>query len=377
MQVRIFQSLTEISREAWDGLLSPNFPFARHEFLLALEQAGCVGPGLAWVPAYFTLWEQDRLMGGSYLYEREDSFGEFIFDFDWAQAYQRYDLEYYPKGVAAIPFTPATGPKLLAAPLAKAPEIYSELIRAILDWGEARRLSSLHFLFIPDSEVPIFENADFLLRHSYQFHWVNRNYRDFQDFLDSMKRKRRQAIQVERRRVDEAGIEIHALTGNQLDPELGRLMYRLSSATFLKKNGTLPYLGEAFFEEIFRTFRENILLILAKKDGQWVAGAINFFQGDALFGRYWGCLEEYRFLHFELCYYQAIDYAIRHGFRLYEAGAGGEHKLQRGFLPTLTYSAHWIRHPGFAKAIGRFIEMEKQWIEEGVAALKRHQPYKT
>ncbi len=377
MEIKIYPTLKEIPSEQWKAVAAGPFPFSDYPFLWALESSHCVGPGTGWTPYYLTAWEGKQLAGAVYLYEREDSVGEFIFDWQWAEAYAQYGLSYYPKLVSAVPFTPATGAKLLLRPGADAERIRGLLVNASLKFAEQQRVSGLHFLFIPPEEVPCFEQTGLLIRHSYQFHWENNGYADFAEFLSALKHKRRQQIATERRRVEESGVELVTLTGPALHKEHGRLLYQFSSATFLKKNGSLPYLSERFFEEIFETMPEQIILFLAREGGHWVAAAIHFRQGDHLFGRYWGCFEEIRYLQFELCYYRAIEYANENRIQLFEAGAQGPHKVPRGFFPRTTYSAHWIKDAIFRDAIGRFIEREKQYVAEDIRRLQVHLPYRS
>lgn len=376
LTLKISHSIHEIPVSRWNALHSGAFPFARHEFLSALETQGCVGLGTGWIPVYLTVWDGEELAGAAYLYEKDDSFGEFVFDWEWADAYARHRLNYYPKLVAAVPFTPANGPKFLLRPGPHSFDVGRRLAEAARDFIEERQFSGLHFLFQPAEEAAFTEELGFSIRHGFQYHWENKSYRSFDDFLNSLKRKRRQQIASERRQVEKAAVSVEILSGDDLDPDHGSLMFEFSAATFLKKNGTMPYLTEGFFREIFASMKERIVLFLARSEGRPVAAALHFRENDRLFGRYWGGFSDFKFLHFELCYYAPIQYAIEQGIRIFEAGAGGEHKIMRGFVPTLTYSAHWIRHPGFRQAIGNFIEEEKRLIGLHLERMKAHSPYK-
>jgi predicted N-acyltransferase len=362
----------------WRALEPPGFPFFDFEFLTALERSGSIGPGSGWEPVYLVCRDAGRLLGALCLYLKTDSYGEYVFDWEWARAYREHGLRYYPKLVAAVPFTPATGPKLLVRPDV-AGGARAAVTRALFDaareLGDELGVSSTHALFLPERELGEFAERGFALRHSLQFHWRNRGYDAFPDYLDALVSKRRRQIARERRQLD--GIEIERLTGEALTGGHATTMHRFYVGTFDRKWG-FPYLTEAFFDEVFRTMADRILLVLARDElsRRPVAGALFFFKDGALYGRYWGAAEWRRNLHFELCYYQGIEFAIERGLELFEAGAQGEHKLARGFLPTLTYSAHAIRHPGFRHAIERYIAEERELTAVTVAAYDRHDPYK-
>jgi uncharacterized protein len=364
---------------AWRALEPPDFPFFDFEFLRALERSGSIGPGSGWEPAYLVCRDAGGdLLGALCLYLKTDSYGEYIFDWEWARAYREHGLPYYPKLVAAVPFTPATGPKLLVRPDVTG-EARAAVTRALFDaareLGDELRVSSTHALYLPERELGEFAERGFAVRHSMQFHWRNRGYDAFADYLDALVSKRRRQVVRERRQLE--GIEIEHLTGEVLTGEHALTMHRFYVGTFDRKWG-FPYLTEAFFAEIFRTMGDRTLLVLARDElsRRAVAGALFHFKGGALYGRYWGAAERRRNLHFELCYYQGIEFAIERGLEIFEAGAQGEHKLARGFLPTLTYSAHAIRHPGFRHAIEQYIAEERELIAATVAAYGRHDPYR-
>ncbi|MEC8542442.1 MAG: GNAT family N-acetyltransferase, partial [SAR324 cluster bacterium] len=347
-----------------------------YDYLLALEEGHCVGIEPGWEPRYLTLWEGKQLQAACYLYRKTNSNGEYIFDWDWANAYQRYGQRYFPKLTSAVPFTPATGPKLLVAADASNPrELQRQLLASALELAQQEGCSSLHFLFIPAEEREIYEAAGLLLRHSFQFHWQNQGYVSFEDFLSRLRSKRRKEILRERRQVQEQGLEIILLRGEEIEPKLCRVMYDFYLTTIDRK-WAMPYLSYEFFQYIFTHFRDQLVLALARKQGRWVAGTINYHKGPHLFGRYWGCRQDFRSLHFELCYYLLIEYAIEQGVQRFEAGAQGAHKIQRGFLPNLTYSAHWIAHPAFHRAIGEFIEEEKRSIQSNIEENPELSPYR-
>ncbi len=373
---QVFHSLREVSPESWNRLIGDAFPFAEYDYLLALEEGHCVGIEPGWEPRYLTLWEGKQLQAACYLYRKTNSNGEYIFDWDWANAYQRYGQRYFPKLTSAVPFTPATGPKLLVAADASNPrELQQQLLASALELAQQEGCSSLHFLFIPAEEREIYEAAGLLLRHSFQFHWQNQGYGSFEDFLSRLRSKRRKEILRERRQVQEQGLEVILLRGEEIEPKLCRVMYDFYLTTIDRK-WAMPYLSYEFFQYIFTHFRDQLVLALARKQGRWVAGTINYHKGPHLFGRYWGCRQDFRSLHFELCYYRLIEYAIEQGVQRFEAGAQGAHKIQRGFLPNLTYSAHWIAHPAFHRAIGEFIEEEKRSIQSNIEDNPELSPYR-
>jgi predicted N-acyltransferase len=384
MRVESLYSIEDVEVADWRALEPPDFPFFDFEFLHALEFSGSIGGASGWSPAYLVCRGGGRILGALCLYLKTDSYGEYIFDWEWAHAYREHGLPYYPKLVCAVPFTPATGPKLLVRPdvMGKArAAVKNALLDAARSLGEEHRVSSSHALFLPEDEFSDFEERGFAVRHSLQFHWRNRSYEKFSDYLEALEGKRRRQVARERRQLEGNGLEIERLTGGALDPEyapaLAKTMHRFYLLTLDDKWG-VPYLNRAFFEEVFRTMKDRILLVLARdeKTRRPVAGALNFFKGNTLYGRYWGAAETRRNLHFELCYYQAIEFAIEQRLALFEAGAQGEHKLARGFLPTLTYSAHEIQHPAFDQAIRRYVAEEKELLAEAIAEYARHDPYR-
>jgi predicted N-acyltransferase len=379
IRVERLRGIEEVDRGAWRKLEPPGFPFFDFDFLRALEWSGSIGRRSGWTPAYLACLDGGRLLGGLCLYVKTDSYGEYIFDWEWARAYRQYGLHYYPKLVAAVPFTPATGPKLLVRPdvdAATGSKVRRALLDAAEELGRDRGVSSSHALFVPEEELPEFVGRGFAVRHSLQFHWHNPGYDTFTDYLGALSGKRRRQVSRERRQLEGEGLAISHLTGDALLPEHATLMYRFYLSTQDGKWG-VPYLNEAFFDEVFRTMRDRTLLVLARDlVGSPVAGALFFLKDGSLFGRYWGTVRQRRNLHFELCYYQGIDFAIERGFSLFEAGAQGEHKLARGFLPSITYSAHKIRDPAFGRAIGEYIESEKEMLAGVMEEYASHDPYR-
>ncbi len=373
--IQSFRSLEAIQKTQWGQLSPPDFPFADYDYLRALETSHSVGEASGWSPLYLTASIDGSIQGASTLYSKAHSYGEYIFDWAWAQAYERHQIPYYPKLLGAIPFTPATGPKFLFAPHANREKVAATLIAASLQQMETLSQSSLHYLFITPEEVSYLERTGFLIRHSFQYHWENRGYSTFGDFLDALKSRKRKQVVREREQLQQESLVFHAVTGNDLTPAHAKLFYGFYLST-LSKMGAYAYLTETFFSEVFDSMRNQIVLFLAGKEGEAVAGSLCYFKGNTLYGRYWGATQEVRNLHFELCYYRPIEWAIARGLKRFEAGAQGEHKVARGFLPATTYSAHWIRHPQFREAIGRFIEEEKSSIQRLFEEMKAHSPFR-
>jgi predicted N-acyltransferase len=378
MRVERLSGIEHVAAAAWRALEPADFPFFDFEFLCALERSSSIGGASGWSPVYLVCEDRERLLGALPLYLKTDSYGEYIFDWGWAQAYRQHGLSYYPKLVAAVPFTPATGPKLLVRPdIGDHMMVTHALLDAARRLGDERGVSSSHALFLPEEELGEFTQRGFTVRHSLQFHWRNRGYDAFSDYLDALVSKRRRQISRERRQLEEEGLEIERLTGEDLSNEHATLMYRFYLATYDRKWGS-PYLRRAFFEEVFQTMKDRILLVLARdrRTGRPVAGALNFFKGRNLYGRYWGTVEGRRNLHFELCYYQAIEFAIERGLKLFEAGAQGEHKLARGYMPTTTYSAHYIANAGLRRAIADYLERERAYVEAAGEELATLSPFR-
>lgn len=327
-----------------------------------------------WEPQYQTVYAGEQLLAACPLFCKTNSYGEYIFDWAWADAYRRYGIQYYPKLVASTPFTPATGAKLLFRSGSDRESLARELLAAAKAEADRQNCSSLHYLFLAHDEAAFFESADFFLRHSFQYHWENPGYASFDDFLGRLKPKRRKQIQRERTQLKETGLDIRVVTAEELSEEDADLFFRFYARTIAKMQA-IPYLNRAFFRRVFAAMRENITLVLAEDRGEPLAGALFFHKGRHLYGRYWGALADVRHLHFELCYYRPIEWAIERGVTLFEAGAQGEHKIARGFVPKLTLSAHWIRRPDFRAAIAGFIAEEKAAIKSYFAELSEHDPY--
>lgn len=374
LELQRVDSLEGIAPSDWNALSDGN-PFLRHEFLVALERTGCVGPGSGWEPAYVTARSAGRLVGAMPLYVKYDSRGEFVFDWSWADAYEHAGRRYYPKLVASIPFTPATGRRLLVAPDQPMREIEAALLRAAEDIRRELDASSLHGLFPTEAEGEAFAAAGYLPRKSCQFHWHNRGYADFDAFLATFSSEKRKKARRERRRVAEAGIRFEHAQGDELSTEDWDAVYEFHARTFLLR-GRAPYLNREFFAEVARTMPENLVVIVARHERMPIAAAICFRGGGALYGRYWGSLADFHSLHFETCYYQGIEYCIREGLEKFEPGTQGEHKISRGFSPTATWSWHHLADPAFRRAVQHFLTRETMQVDAYMDYLADHVPYR-
>jgi predicted N-acyltransferase len=375
MRTVLLDSYQGISATDWDRLVaasgSPQ-PFLQHTFLAGLEDSHCTTPRTGWTPQLLTLQDEaGGLQAALPLYAKTHSMGEFVFDWSWADAYARHQLPYYPKLTAAIPFSPIQGPRLLAVDAAAR----SALLDAVLAHAQESNFSSLHMLFPEPDELPLLEEKGLLIRKGVQFHWQNRDYRDFEDFLSSLAGNKRKKIRQEQRRVQEAGIHFELLTGSEITPEHIAFAYACYANTYHVR-GRHPYLTPAFFRHLAAHMADNILLVVALRDDEEIAMALNVYNEDTLWGRYWGCVENVPCLHFDTCYYQAIEFCIKRGIKLFEGGAQGEHKLARGFMPVTTYSAHWVAHPEFRAAIAHFLQRESGGIADYMDELNEHAPYK-
>ncbi|MDP3686378.1 MAG: GNAT family N-acetyltransferase, partial [Sulfurimicrobium sp.] len=342
-----------------------------HAFLSALQESGCATPETGWRAQFLTLWQDGALVGAMPLYLKSHSWGEFVFDWAWAEAYQHQGLDYYPKLLCAVPFTPVTGLRLLAP----TPELRAALLHAALRLAQEMGVSSLHCLFPPEAEAQEMQQQGMMLRRGVQFHWRNPGYADFDAYLASMSHDKRKRIKQERRKVKEAGITFERLTGNAISTAHWEFFYRCYVNTHLQYNSPQA-LNLDFFRRIGASMADNILLVLALRDGQPIASALNFYNHEALYGRSWGALEYQPALHFEACYYQAIEFCIEQNIPLFEGGAQGEHKLSRGFLPETTWSAHWLAHPRFSQAVDDFLKRETRGMSFYMDELNERSPFK-
>ncbi len=364
-------SMTEVTRDTWNAISGPQ-PFLRHEFFMALEESGSVGPRTGWQTETFIMKDAGQLKAAVPLYRKFHSYGEYVFDWAWAHSYREAGLCYYPKIVAAVPFTPVAGRRLLTAdPLT--PEMTHQVGEALRSHARSTGASSLHWLFSPEPECALLSAEGFLRRTSFQFHWANAGWSNFQDFLMALSAPKRKNIKRERRQVAEAGISYTTHEGAALTESLWDTFYELYLAT-IQKYEAIPYLTRRFFSLIGQNV-PGVILVMAELSARPVAAALFFRDEDTLYGRYWGASIAVPGLHFETCYYQAIEYCFSHGLSRFEAGAQGEHKLSRGFLPTPTYSLHWLRHPQFNRAVEEFLVRENQGLELAMNELTDHTPF--
>ena len=383
ISIKVVKSISELDREEWNscaifystnGLDKIEDPFISYDFLDALEKSKSVGESTGWLPYHLAAIRKNKLIGAVPLYLKSNSQGEYIFDYNWAHAFERAGGRYYPKLQISVPFTPVTGRRLLVSKNAPS-QTASLLLQSAIELCKKNKLSSLHTTFCNKQEFELGQKLGMLGRVSQQFHWLNNGYGNFGDFLNALSSRKRKNINKERLKANNFGGEIEILTGSEIKKNHWNYFWKFYQDTGIKKWGT-PYLTRQFFDQIHETMRSKILLILAKKEGNYIAGALNFIGSDTLFGRYWGCIEDYPFLHFEICYYRAIEFAIAHGLKKVEAGAQGEHKLARGYVPTETFSLHWIAEKGFSKAVEEYLISEKDAVKRDIKILSHFTPFK-
>ncbi len=374
MQIRTLQSIHEADSGQWNALAG-DYPFLRHEFLAALEDSGCVQARSGWSPQHLVLTDAAGLVAAAPLYLKDHSWGEFVFDFAWARAASQRGIDYYPKLLCAVPFTPASGPRLLQRAGAAAGAGRTQLAAALRDCAQRQGRSSVHALFLDEHARQACAADGWLLRRDCHFRWQNRGYRDFDDFLAGFSADKRKKARRERRRVQEQGIEFRTLHGDELDEPLIAQVHEFHANTFIR-HGHTPYLTRACFVQIARSMGRSFFVKLALHAGAPVAAAVFFRSGDTLYGRYWGAEADYHSLHFETCYHQGIDYCIEHGLQRFEPGTQGEHKIARGFEPALTWSAHWIADAALRRAIGAYLEREGEAIDAYAAAAEAHAPFR-
>lgn len=373
-RTRIISSLAEIGQPAWDGLLASQAeanPFLSFAFLHALHESGSASEDTGWQPQYLTVWQGDALAAALPMYAKFHSYGEYVFDWAWADAYQRSGLDYYPKLLSAIPFTPVTGARLLATDT----DARAALLQALRGVQNASGLSSTHVLYPTAAEAQQLETAGFLLRKGVQFHWQNAGYDSFEQFLSTLEQKKRKNIRAERRKVAEAGITMRRVQGHAIAESDWQFFKRCYDHTYREHYST-PYLNLDFFLRIGATMPDNILMVLAERDARPIAASLLIYDEHALYGRYWGCIEHHPCLHFETAYYQPLVFCIEQQIPAFEGGAQGEHKMARGFLPQQTWSAHWLAHPGFTDAVERFLAREGKGVEAYVGELNERSPFK-
>lgn len=374
---RLVGAIGDIDPGDWDRCAGGDNPFVSHAFLHALEESGSVGDRSGWWPQHMVLSDSGnsgKIVGCLPLYLKNNSYGEYVFDHAWAHALEQAGGRYYPKLQCAVPFTPVPGPRLLTE--SRDPAVKRALVRGAVEFARRMGVSSLHVTFASEADAAVMAEAGLLQRLGQQFHWHNRGYGSFDDFLATLSSRKRKAIRKERRAVQEAGITVEARHGGEMTKALWDAFFRFYTDTYDRKWGA-PYLTRRFFDLVSERMPEKVVVFFAFREGRPVAGALNFRGADTLYGRNWGCAEDHKFLHFECCYYQAIDYAIAHGLARVEAGTQGPHKIQRGYLPVATYSGHWIAHDGFRAAVADFLRRERAAVREEMAWLEReHSPYR-
>jgi predicted N-acyltransferase len=373
--VRFHKSIDELDSRQWNALAGTDIPFLRHEFLAALEHTDCIGDDKGWTPSYLSLSDNQGLLGAVPAFIKTHSYGEFVFDFAWAQAYARFGKHYYPKLTIGVPFTPATGPRLLVRKDADREAIERKLVKAIESHAKELSLSSVHGLFLDEADRDTFEKHKWLLRRDCQFHWTNRGYSSFEAYLETFTADKRKKAKRERRRVAESGIVFETRLGGDLDKQTLDYVYAFHRDTFLR-HGHEPYLTREFFTEIARTLGDALMVKIAVFKGVPVASAIFFWYPGALYGRYWGSAADFHSLHFEACYHQGIEFCIERGIARFEPGTQGEHKVSRGFEPAITWSAHSITEPRFREAIRDYLSREADAVDAYAAEVQSHVPYR-
>jgi predicted N-acyltransferase len=374
--LRVHAAIKEIAPEAWDACAGDINPTVSHVFLNALEESGSAGARSGWAPQHLSFADPaGRVVGAVPMYLKSHSYGEYVFDWGWADAFERSGGRYYPKLLSAVPFTPVPGPRLLIAPGAPI-ETKRHLVVGMVELTKQRQISSLHVNFPEIEDFEAFGEAGFLPRIGQQFHWTNDGYRDFDDYLAALNSRKRKAVKKERREaLADGAIDIEVLSGSDLTERVWDAFFRLYLATTDRKWGS-AYLNRRFFALIGERMPDKVVLVMAKRGREYIAGAFNILGRETIYGRNWGSPREYRFLHFECCYYRAIEFAIEHGLKRVEAGAQGPHKLQRGYLPVPTYSAHWIPDPNFRRAVAAFLAREREMVAEKIEQLAEFSPFR-
>lgn len=376
LTLQLHPSIAEISPADWDACAGLGNPFVSHAFLGALEDSGSAGPRTGWLPQHASLRDAaGRVVAVAPMYAKSHSYGEYVFDHGWANAFERSGGGYYPKLQVAVPFSPVPGPRLLRRPGLAADELGAVLGGGLIQVCQQLDLSSVHATFCTEEEWRTLGEAGWLQRLGTQFHWENAGYAGFDDFLGALNSRKRKVVRRERRDANAAGLRFVTLRGHEIQPKHWAAFYRFYSSTVDRKWGS-AYLTRSFFPMLSERLGDRVVLMMAEHGGTAVAGALNLVGSDALYGRNWGCRGDWPFLHFELCYYRAIEFAIEHGLARVEAGAQGEHKIQRGYLPRPTYSAHWIAHAGLRRAVAGFLEQERPAMREEMAALAEASPYR-
>jgi predicted N-acyltransferase len=359
LNAEFITSMSQVDPDEWERLCGIDYPFLRHQFLLGTEESGCTTAENGWQPCHMLLRDDQRAVAAMPLYLKSHSYGEYVFDWSWSQAWEQNGLRYYPKLVSAIPFTPATGPRLCHLPELSSEEAWSISIRALEQFSRQQELSSWHLLFPREAVSEDLLELGIHQRRATQFHWFNNGYETFDDFLAEFSSRKRKSLKRERRRVQEQGLQLITLVGDDIGEQNWERFHHFYQYTYAKRSGHGGYLTREFFTQVAAAMGDQVIMVLAQKDGEPVAGALYFRSADTLYGRYWGCEQEFDCLHFEACYYQGIEFCIEHGIKRFDPGAQGEHKIQRGFRPVATFSNHWIADSKLSAAVGDFTRREK------------------
>lgn len=373
--INVYNSITSLDKEKYNKIVDSENPFLEYEFLEAFEESGCVGSYTTWNPRHIILTHKDRIIGAITSYIKLDSYGEYIFDWEWARAFESSGLNYYPKLVVAIPFTPATGRRILVDPDYSFEECADMMVRRLIDLSIEENCSSVHFLYLTENEYEFLEEYGFLQRKTHQYHWKNREYNNFDDFLCDMRSGRKKQIRKERKSLNEIGLQIKTLQGSEIKEEHMEAIWEFYLDTHSRKWGS-AYLNQQFFDLMFQNFRHRLVFIMAYDGNNCVGGTFNVVKNNRLFGRYWGSLYNYKNLHFECCFYGLIDYSIKNGVTVFEAGAQGEHKFLRGFAAVPTYSSHLIFNEGANKAIGDYLVREREYTDHLIKQYNKQSPLK-
>ena len=380
MKISFHSSIEEISKKEWDSLLNDiNYPFLKHDFLQLLESTSCVGAKTGWIPLHVTISKGNSLLAGMPLYLKSHSQGEFVFDHSWANAFYQHGLDYYPKLVSSIPHTPASGPRLLIKDGENKKELFEMIKEGVKNIAAKNNISSWHILFPREEEVDFFDDSNLSIRKNAQFIWFNENFESFEDYTNSFRARHRKNVRKERNKIIEQELIIETFSGENLNYDLLNKFYKFYLSTNIKRSGFSGYLTKQFFLNFPATLFKNLVIVFAKKksNDEMVGGSLFFRDDQNLYGRYWGCIEEFDCLHFECCYYQGIDYCIKNKLKKFDPGVQGEHKIKRGFAPTETYSAHWIADERFSEAIEDFVTKEERHINYYLEDAKKLLPFKT
>ena len=380
MKISFHNSIEEISKKEWDSLLNDtNYPFLKHEFLSLLENTSCVGGKTGWIPLHITISRENSLLAAMPLYLKSHSQGEFVFDHSWANAFYQHGLDYYPKLVSSIPHTPASGPRLLIREGENQKELFEMIKEGVKNIAAKNNISSWHILFPKEDEVAFYDNSNLSIRKNAQFIWFNEDFKSFEDYINSFRARHRKNVKKERDKIKKQELIIETFSGEDLNYDLLNKFYKFYLSTNIKRSGFSGYLTKQFFLNFPTTLFNNLVIVFAKKKNneEMVGGSLFFRDDQNLYGRYWGCIEEFDCLHFECCYYQGIDYCIKNKLQKFDPGVQGEHKIKRGFSPTETYSAHWIADERFREAIEDFVNKEERHINYYLEDAKKLLPFKT